>query len=117
MKVLDPKAAAEAIADHVDRAYAQKVDSGSRHEHAFILEVLKNLALDDSGPNIEQVSRLLAEHDIQPHQIQEYPKMLTEPDEKTGLAVPIYRKFPDGKPNKNDPVIVNSKEEEDAFVK
>lgn len=114
MTVLSPQAAAQRIAMDVDRDFAQKVSAGQRHEITFCEEVCKALGIEPNPFNVAHVSSLLGKHDIDPHVALEYPKMLTEQDEN-GQTVPVYHKFPNGKPNKDAPVIVHSEEEEAAY--
>jgi len=107
MTVMDPKAAAEAIADdwHAEQS---RIGHDERHRVNFLEEVCRNLAAEPNAVNVSHVAHLLAKHGIERHEPDEYPKALNE--RRDGKLVPVM--WPQDHPLAGTPVVFASAEEE-----
>lgn len=107
MTVMDPKAAAEAIADdwHVEQS---RIGHDERHRVNFLEEVCRNLGAEPNAVNVSHVAHLMAKHGIEHHVADEYPKALNET--RDGKLVSVL--WPESHPLSGTPVVFASAEEE-----
>lgn len=100
MRKLDPKTAANEIRNRV--VNTPGADPMVLHMHKFVLEVCEHLGIEPSPPHFITVVQALEDAEIEPHQVVEYPKMLTE----NGKAVCDEH---------DHPIVFNSEQEENDY--
>lgn len=106
------KAAAEAIRPML-KSTPVPVSAEDRHHRRWLEQVCKALSLAPSYDNTVLVQHLLDEKGISGPAADEYPKMLTERDDRNRL---VAKRWPDNHPTRADTdVVFASKEEEDFY--
>lgn len=105
----DPKQAADLIRQAFFSAPVPSVSPEEVHKHNFLSEVCEHLGVHPSQGTLDLVERLLGSvGGLAPYLGDEFPKMLTEKDPVTGAVTAVTNAA-------GDPVIFNSREEEEAY--